>query len=202
MRAREQNGFDEDMDIVFSVRKGNIDEYERLVEKYQKRMLNVAYRMIGSYEDACEVIQDAFLSGYRNLDSFKGTSRFSTWLYSIVINLSRNRIVKIKTEHGHVQFSLDDPVETAEGSARREVASGELSVINKLEREELQRKVQDCIGRLDNEFREVIVLRDIQGFSYGEMAEMLHIAEGTVKSRLFRARDTIKDCLKKLMGEL
>ena len=190
------------MDIVLSVRKGNVDEFERLVQKYEKMALNVAYRMIGSYEDACEVVQDAFLSGYRNLDSFRGTSKFSTWLCSIIINLSKNKILKMKTENQHELYSLDDPVETEDGPIKREIASGELPVINKLERKEMQRKVQDCISGLENEFREVIVLRDIQGFSYGEMAEMLKVAEGTVKSRLFRARDAVKDCLKKVIGEL
>lgn len=202
MKGSQGSEFDEDMDIVLSVKKGNVDEFEKLVQKYQKMALNVAYRMIGSFEDACEVVQDAFLSGYRNLDSFKGTSKFSTWLCSIIINLSKNRIVKMKTESRHEQYSLDDPVETEEGQIRREVASGESSVADELEKNEIKKKVQDCIGRLDNEFREVIVLRDIQGFSYEEMAEMLKIAEGTVKSRLFRARDAVKDCLKKVMGEL
>ncbi len=202
MKSGQQSELDEDMDIVLLVRKGNVDEYEKLVEKYQKRMLNIAYRMIGSYEDACEVVQDAFLSGYRNLDSFKGTSKFSTWLCSIIINLSKNRILKIKTENKHEQYSLDDPVETDEGAIRREVASGDPSVVDTMEKNEVRKKVQDCIKGLENEFREVIVLRDIQGFSYDEMAGMLKIAEGTVKSRLFRARDAVKDCLKKIMGEL
>ncbi len=190
------------MQIVAFVRKGNIDEYEKLVAKYQKRMLNVAYRIIGNYEDACDVVQDAFLSGYRNLDGFKGTSKFSTWLCSIVINLSKNRVLKLRTEGQHEQYSLDDPVETDEGPIRREVASRDPSVVDTMEKNEARQKVQDCIKGLENDFRDVIVLRDIQGFSYDEIAEMLKIAEGTVKSRLFRARDAVKDCLKRVIGEL
>ncbi len=202
MKGREQGESDEDTDIVLSVRKGNVDEFERLVRKYQKKMFNVAYRIIGSFEDASEVVQDAFLSGYRNLESFRGTSRFSTWLCSIVINLSKNRVQKMKSESRHEQYSLDDTVETEEGSLRREVASGEPSVIDNLEREEVQKKVRDCINGLEHEYREVIVLRDMQGFSYDEVAGTLKIAEGTVKSRLFRAREALKDCLKESMGEL
>lgn len=202
MKARQQNGLDEDTDIVFSVRKGNVDEFEKLVRKYQKMAFNISYRITGSYEDACEVVQDAFLSGYCNLDGFKGTSKFSTWLFSIVINLSKNRIIKMKAESRHEQFSLDDPVETDEGPVGIELASREPSAADKLEREEVRRKVQDCIGRLEPECREVVVLRDIQGFSYEEMAGILGIAEGTVKSRLFRARDALRDCLKKVMGEI
>jgi RNA polymerase sigma-70 factor (ECF subfamily) len=202
MKGGQQSGPDEDTDIVVSVRKGNVDEFEKLVEKYQKMAFNIAYRIIGSYEDACEVVQDAFLSGYRNLDGFKGTSKFSTWLCSIVINLSKNRISKMKAENRHEQYSLDDPAETDEGPIGREGPSGEPSVLDRLEREEVRKKVQDCIRGLEHEFREVIILRDIQGFSYDEVARILNIAEGTVKSRLFRARDAVRDCLKKAMGVL
>lgn len=202
MKGREQGGFDQDMDVVLSVRKGNVDEFEKLVEKYQKTMFNTVYRMVGSYEDACEVVQDAFLSAYRNLDGFKGMSRFSTWLWSIVINLSKNRILQMKAARHHEQYSLDDPVETDEGSMARDVASDEPSVLRTLEREETRKKVQDCIDTLEPEFREVVVLRDIQGFSYDEMAGMLGIVEGTVKSRLFRARNSLKDCLKEVLERL
>jgi RNA polymerase sigma-70 factor (ECF subfamily) len=202
MKRRQQDGLREDTDIVVSVRKGNIDEFEKLVQKYQKMAFNIAYRITGSHEDACEVVQDAFLSGYRNLDGFRGTSKFSTWLCSIVINLSRNRIIKTKAENRREQFSLDDPAETVDGPIAREVSSGEPTVLDKLEREEVRKKVQDCIRALEHQFREVIVLRDIQGFSYDEVAGILNVAEGTVKSRLFRARDAVKDCLKKVMGEL
>lgn len=202
MTGREQSDPDLDMDVVISVKKGNADEFEKLVERHQKRMLNIAYRMSGSYEDACEVVQDAFLSAYRNLSDFKGTSRFSTWLCAIVVNLSKNRILQMKTAQHHEAYSLDDPVETDDGLLRREVASGEASIVEKLEREETRKRVQDCIGWLETEFREVIVLRDIQGFSYEELAGVLKIAEGTVKSRLFRARDALKDCLQKVLGEL
>jgi RNA polymerase sigma-70 factor (ECF subfamily) len=202
MNGRQKSGLDEDADIVLSVKKGNINEFEKLVQRHQKMAFNIAYRITGSYEDACEVVQDAFLSGYRNLDGFRGTSRFSTWLCSIVINLSKNRISKMRREKRHEQYSFDDPAETDDGRVVREVSSGEPSLLDKLEREEVMKRVQDCIEGLEHEFREVIVLRDIQGFSCDEVAGILNIAEGTVKSRLFRAREAIRDCLKKVMGEL
>ena len=202
MERRGQGGPDEDMGIVASVRKGDVDQFERLVVKYQKMAFNIAYRMTGSYEDAGDVVQDAFVSAYRNLHAFRGMSRFSTWLCSIVVNLSKNRLLQTKTARQHAAYSLDDPVETDDGPIAGDIASGEPSVLEKLEEEETRRRVQDCIGRLETEFREAIVLRDIQGFSYEEMAGMLGIAEGTVKSRLFRAREALKDCLKGVMGEL
>jgi len=202
MERREQSGAEEDLGIIASVRNGDVDQFERLVVRYQKMLFNIAYRMTGSYEDAGEVVQDAFLSAYRNIHTFKGVSRFSTWLCSIVINLSKNRIQQMKTAQHHEQYSLDDPVETDNGPMARDIASGEPSIVEKLEKEDVRKRVQDCIGRLETEFREIIVLRDIQGFAYEEIRDMLKIPDGTVKSRLSRARDALKDCLKKVMGEL
>ncbi len=202
MQGSEQSGPGEDIEVVASIKGGEIDQFERLVVKYQRMLFNIAYRMTGSYEDSGEVVQDAFLSAYRNLHSFKGMSRFSTWLCSIVINLSKNRIQQLRIAQHHEQYSLDDPVEADDGMISRDIASGEPSIADELEQEEVRKKVQDCIGRLDSEFREVIVMRDIQGFSYDEVSNVLKIPAGTVKSRLFRAREALKGCLKKVMGEL
>ena len=193
---------DEDAEIVSLCKKGDVDAFETLVIKHQKKMLNIAYRMVGNYEDACEVVQDAFVSAHKAIKTFEEKSRFSTWLYTIVINLSRNRLKQIKTQIHHEKFSLDDPILTDNGNIKVEPASDEPSVLEKLEKKDIRQKVQRCISSLDNEFREVLVLRDIQGFSYDEIGVMLRIEEGTVKSRLFRARDAVKNCLKKVLGGL
>jgi len=193
---------DEDYEAVSLCKKGDVDVFEVLVRKYQKKMINAAYRITGSYEDACEVVQDAFVSAYKAIKGFEGKSRFETWLYTIVINLSRNRLKQTRARQQQEAFSMDDPVETEEGSIKFEHASNELSALKRLEQREIQKKVQECIRSLDDEFREVLVLRDMQGFSYDEISSMLKIADGTVKSRLFRARDAVKNCLKKMMGNL
>ena len=193
---------DEDSEVVHRCKQGDLDGYEELVEKYQKKMLNVAYRMVGNYEDACEIVQDAFVSAYKGIKAFEGKSRFSTWLYTIVVNLSRNRLKQLKTLGRHEGLSMDDPVLTDEGSVNVEIASDDPPVDKRLEQKELQRRVQDCVRALDEEFKEVVVLRDINGFSYNEIQDMLKIPEGTVKSRLSRARETLKDCLKKVLGDL
>jgi RNA polymerase sigma-70 factor (ECF subfamily) len=165
-------------------------------------MLNIAYRMIGNYEEACEIVQDAFISAYRNLKGFKGKSKFSTWLYTIVMNLSKNRLKRLKTQLHREKFSLDNPVLTNDGQIKVEPASSEPSALDKLEKRDVQQKVQECINSLDDEFREVLILRDIQGFSYAEISDLLKAPEGTVKSRLFRAREAVKDCLKNVIGDL
>lgn len=193
---------DEDYNLVSLCKKGNVDAFEILVRKHQKRMLNIAYRMIGNYEDACEITQDAFVSAYKGIKDFKEKSRFSTWLYTIVLNLSRNRLNQLKIQSYREEFSFNDPVITDDSQINKEPASGETTILERLERRDVQQKVQGCINSLDSEFREVLILRDIHGFSYDEISNMLKIPEGTVKSRIFRARDVLRDCLKRVIGDL
>lgn len=202
MRDEQEGRHDDDIDILSRCRKGDPEAFEFLVEKYQKQVLNIAFRMTGSYEDACEVVQDAFLSAYRGLGAFRGGARFSTWLIAIVMNLSRNRIRQIHGRNYQEGISLDDPVDTDEGEMTKEAVSPLPSALEDLEKRLVQEKIQKCIRALDPDFREVIVLRDLQGFSYEEICVMLKIPGGTVKSRLSRARDTMKNCLKKILGDI
>lgn len=188
--------FDEDRESVLRCRQGDTEAFEVLVRKYQKRMLNIALRMGATYEDACEVVQDAFLSAYRNIGRFEGRSKFSTWLTAIVLNLSRNRLRQMRGvspagrpgPESREWRDADPPADA--------LPSQDPSALERLERREVQEKVQGCINALSAEFREVVVLRDIQGFSYDEIGDMLGLAEGTVKSRLFRARESLRECLK------
>jgi RNA polymerase sigma-70 factor (ECF subfamily) len=193
---------DEDNDVVSSCRKGDTAAFETLVNKYQKKMLNIAYRITGNYEDACEIVQDAFVSAYKGIKEFQGRAKFSTWLYTITVNLSRNRLKQMKTEMNQKAYSLDDPVFADEETLNFEPPSGEPTALEMLEKKDIQQKVQECINSLDSDFRAVVVLRDIQGFSYDEVSVILDVAEGTVKSRLFRAREMIKNCLQKTMRVL
>lgn len=193
---------DEDNEIVLLCKKGDLNAFETLVIKHQKKMFNIAYRIAGNYEDAGEIVQDAFLSAYKGIKNFEGKSRFSTWLYTIVVNLSKNRLKQIQTQLTRESASFDDPIPVKDGHVNTEPVSDRPFVLEELEKKEVSQKVNDCIYSLDTEFREVLVLRDIQGFSYIEISAMLKIAEGTVKSRLFRARDAMKNCLKKVLGDL
>ena len=198
----ENTRTDEDYELVSLCKKGNVEAFEDLVKKHQKRMLNIAYRMTGNFEDACEIVQDAFVSAYKGIKHFEEKAKFSTWLCTIVINLSKNRLKQLNVQSYHEVFSIDDPVLTDSSRINAEPTSDEPSILERLEREDVQQKVQGCIDLLDNKFKEVLILRDIQGFSYDEISGMLKIAEGTVKSRLFRARYALKDCLKKVIGDL
>ncbi len=193
---------DDDAGLVALSQKGDLNAFEALVRKHQKRMLNIAFRLIDDYEEACEVVQDAFVSAYKNIRTFRGESKFSTWLTSITVNLSKNRLKQVKSRRGHEAFSIDDPVQTDEGRMVIDPPSHEPSVLDRLEKRDIRNRVQDCIKTLSPDFREVLVLRDMQDFSYEEIGSMLRMREGTVKSRLFRAREMVKDCLKRIAGEL
>jgi RNA polymerase sigma-70 factor (ECF subfamily) len=193
---------DADAALVASSQQGDLSAFEALVAKHQKRMLNIAFRIVGEYDDACEVVQDAFVSAYKNIKAFRQEAKFSTWLTAITVNLSRNRLKRMKIQQARVPVSLDAPIRTDDGEVMPDPPSKEPSVLDRLEKQDVKQKVQDCIKALEPDFREVLVLRDMQDLSYDEIGAILKVAAGTVKSRLFRARESVKDCLKRTMGDL
>jgi RNA polymerase sigma-70 factor (ECF subfamily) len=192
---------DEDAALVASCLNGDLAAFETLVRKYQRRMLNVAFRITGGYEDACEVVQDAFVAAHRGLAGFRGEARFSTWLTSITANLSRNRLEQLLSRRKSEVLWLNEPLRREDGEIDGDPPSGEPSALEQLERQAVSEKVQGCIEALSPDAREVIVLRDLEEFTYEEIGVILKIREGTVKSRLSRAREAVKDCLKKFVGE-
>lgn len=187
---------------VSMCQEGNTDAFQVLVERHQKKMLNIAYRITGDYEEACETVQDAFLSAFKAIKKFRGEASFSTWLTGITMNHARNRLRKIRSISHHEGVSIDDPLETETGQIFYNPAAQEKPALEQLEKKELQAKVQECIATLADEFREVLVLRDIQEFSYDEIHDILNIPEGTIKSRLFRAREAMKNCLRHVLGDI
>jgi RNA polymerase sigma-70 factor (ECF subfamily) len=193
---------DEDEFLVRSAQQGDLRAFEALVEKYQKKMLNLAYRLLGDYEEACDAVQEAFLSAFRAVGKFRGEARFSSWLYGIVLNQARNRLKQNASRERHQALSLDDPPGPGSERLDPDPPSRESSVLAQLEKKEIEEKVQECIRQLDEGFREVLVLRDILGHSYEEIQQTLKLPDGTVKSRLFRARESVKYCLKKGFGDL
>jgi RNA polymerase sigma-70 factor (ECF subfamily) len=200
--AQNRTIADDDAGFVARCQRGETEAFSVLVRRHQKKMLNVAYRMIGDYDEACDVVQEAFLSAYRAIGKFRGDARFSSWLCGIVLNHSRGHMAQKAACSRREAGSLDDPVKSKDGSFLNEPRSREGSIVERLEKRELEAKVQECIGFLDGEQREVLVLRDIQGFSYEEIGVMLKLPEGTVKSRLFRARNALKEGLFRVLGDL
>jgi len=193
---------DEDLQYVILCQKGRTDAFEVLVERYQKKMLNIAYRMMGDYDEACDITQEAFIAAYKSIGKFKAEAKFSTWLYRIVVNLAKNRLKQLSGRKRREGFLLNDPAEIEKQEISGQPLIDESDPGVQMENRERQINVQKCITSLDEEYREVLVLRDIEGFSYEEIQDILKIPDGTVKSRLSRARNALKDCLSKVIGDL
>lgn len=202
IRVENRAIVDDDAELVTAVRKGDLRSFETLVEKYRNRMFTLVYRILGDYDDAAEVTQDAFVAAWKALKTFRGDSLFSTWLTRIAVNLSRNRLRQTRTRSSREAYSLDEPIPGCEECRHCEPPSEGPSVQEVLERQEVRKRVQECINGLEPGFREVLVLRDVEEFSYGEIGGMLGLAEGTVKSRISRAREAIRGCLKRVLGEM
>ena len=193
---------DPDAVLVASAQNGDLQAFEELVAKHQRRMVNVAYRLTGSYEDACEVVQDAFVSAYKNLAGFRRESKLSSWRTANTMNLAKNRLKRMIIRQTREPVSLDAPVRTDEGELLPDPPSKEPSALDRMEKQGATNAVRHCIQALEPDFRAVIVLRDLHDMAYEEIGAALHLAVGTVKSRLFRAREAVKECLKKALGSL
>jgi len=193
---------DDDLEYVIACQKGDTEAFSVLVERHSKKMLNIVFRMLGDYDEACDVAQEAFLAAFRSIGKFKAEAKFSTWLYRIMVNYTKNRLKQRQNLSRRESASLDDVADVPDDCRTCLAVSNEGHPGEILERRELEAQVQECISALEGEQREVVVMRDIQGFSYEEIRDILQIPDGTVKSRLSRARLALKDCLKKVMGDL
>ena len=191
-----------DHTLVAASLRGDHNAFAQLVRRHQRAMLNTAWRLLGDYDEACETVQDAFVAAWRNLAGFRQEAKFSTWLTSITLNQARNRGEQLRTRQRREGHSLDDPLPTGDGKIRVEPASMAPSVQEQLEAAAVRQQVRDCIAALPPDFREVLVLRDMEELSYDEVGSALNIQAGTVKSRLFRAREGMRECLKRAMGTL
>ena len=199
MKVEEQHTVG-DESLVAACRRGDASAFECLVLRHQRMLFNVALRMTGIHEDAADIVQDAFIAAWRKIGDYRGEARFSTWLTAIVVNLSRNRILQRAVSEKRSAYSLNAPLAYGDGEMLPDPPSMTPSVLEQLEDAELRQMVQRCIEALDQGFREVLVLRDMQEMSYEEVGTALQLRDGTVKSRLFRARDAVKDCLKRALG--
>ncbi len=200
MKNERRHTSDDDAVHVAAWRKGDLSAFEVLVGKYQKRMLNVAYRITGDYEKACEVVQDAFVAAYREIDSLRGAARFPTWLTALVVVHSRNRSMQEQAHEGAHRSPVTPGAEVA--GPPLAVAVANVSVPDQRGQDDMQRHVQACISSLVADFREVLVLRDLQQIPCSEIGAILKIREAAVKSRLFQAREMLKDCMTRAVGEL
>jgi RNA polymerase sigma-70 factor (ECF subfamily) len=181
-----------DEELVTRSKNGNLQAFEELVCRYERKIYSVAYRLMGSYDDANDLAQEAFLKAFLAINSFRGDSSFSTWLCRIVTNLCRDELRKryrISVE------SLDQKICLGDVEIKKQIPSSEPGPEEIYEKHELQQELQDLLTSLSPEFRLAVVLRDLQGFTYQEIAEQMECSVGTVKSRISRARSFLKEKL-------
>jgi len=170
--------------IVQRIIGGETEAFELLVLEYQKNVYNVALRITGNAEDAADMAQEAFIKAFNSISSFKGDSRFSVWLYRIVSNVS---VDFLRSKARRPSSSLS--IENEEGeTVELEIADESLSPEKLLETKLSSQAVRRGLDSLPEDYRQILLLREIQGLSYDEIAQILDIEIGTVKSRIFRAR--------------
>ena len=172
--------------------KGDIESFERLIEKYQVKAYNIALRMMGNEEDAKDTLQDAWIKIYKSLKKFRQDSSFYTWIYRIVTNTchdalkKRNRINQVT--------SLTDYSNSFEGEIND--IKDEVHIPERIfENKEYTQLLLESLDKLSTDHKQIIILRDVQGFSYEEISQIMACSEGTVKSRLSRARIKLKEII-------
>jgi len=178
--------------LVRLAKSGNVAAFEQLVVAYDLRIYHLAYRMLGNPEDARDMAQETFLRAYRSLGELRDEAAFPTWLFRIARNLCMD---ELRQRRRRPTVSLDEPVTSGEADLPRQMPANTPDPQRALEEQEMADAVERALASIPPEYRVAVVLRDLQGFSYEEMAAILEIPRGTVKSRLHRGRAALKALL-------
>lgn len=181
-----------EQELIKSAQAGNAVAFEQLIEEHQKRIFSIAYRIAGNYEDASDMAQEVLVKVFRNLKNFRGDSKFSTWLYRVATTTCLD---EQKKQRRHPAYSLDETLETEDGSLGVDPVDTGPTPEESMEQKAVRQAIHLAIGKLKDEHKKVILLREVQGLSYEEIAKVLNCSEGTVKSRINRARDHLKKIL-------
>ncbi len=175
--------------LIKMAQNGDGDAFNQLMDDYFKKIYNIAFRMANNADDAADMTQEIMIKLFKNISSFSGNSKFSTWVYRVATNTCLDELKKLKR---HKNFSIDKDIETDDGEYSYEVEDISPSPETLSEQKELKSIVASAIGMLNPDHKAVLVLRDIQGLSYDEIARIVKCTEGTVKSRISRARAQLK----------
>jgi RNA polymerase sigma-70 factor, ECF subfamily len=186
---------DSDQQLVERVQAGDKAAFDLLVRKYQHRVLKLVSRFVADAAEAEDVAQEAFLKAYRALASFRGDSAFYTWLYRIAINTAKNALVSNRRRPVDFDLDLQDPEQYDRHARLKEGDTPEGVLLT----EEIRGVVEKAMEQLPEDLRTAIVLRELEGLSYEEIAEAMDCPVGTVRSRIFRAREAIDKKLKPLL---
>jgi RNA polymerase sigma-70 factor (ECF subfamily) len=187
-------GRDDDQGLIDACRRGQTEAFGLLVRRYQDRLYPTVLRLTGSAEDAHDLLQETFLRAYRKLSLFQGESGFYTWVYRIAVNLALSDRRRRKSARPAVALSSRETFDPPDDPAQTDPAGP-------LERAERDARVQNALSALAPDHRAVVVLKDLDGLRYEEIAEMLNIPVGTVRSRLHRARNELRLLLHGILDE-
>ena len=179
--------------LIKKAKGGNVEAFEELVKQSQKKVFNIAYKMMDNYDDANELAQEAFIKAYQSIDKFKGDSLFSTWIYRITTNVCLDELRRRKNKK---VISLNENIKYNDEEIQQQIKDESPGPEQIFEEKESKKLINQCIESLPVDYKTVIILRDIQGFSYEEIAKILNCPEGTVKSRINRARKALRDIFK------
>jgi RNA polymerase sigma-70 factor (ECF subfamily) len=179
-------------DLVRLARQGDLNAYDELVRRYQERIYATIYHMTSNHEDANDLAQESFIKAYQALKSFKGGSSFYTWLYRIAVNKTINFLKQRKNRH---HFSLNDLDFNAENDPDLVALVSDKTPLRNVGLTELQKKLNEALHKLSEPHRMVVVLHDVQGMSHEEIADIMDCNIGTVRSRLFYARQQLQSYL-------
>jgi len=174
--------------LVRRLRDRDERAFRDIVELYQHKVFNLTYRMLGDRSEAEDLSQEVFITVFKSIDSFRGDAKFSTWLYRIAANHCKNRIKYLARRHDRDRAEYDEAVSRSTAAGAVTSPRAPLRPDVALEGVERDRQLQQAIAQLDEDHRLLIVLRDIEELSYEEIVAVTGLAEGTVKSRLHRAR--------------
>jgi len=176
-------------DIVKSASRGDIASFEQLVLMYQDKVYSLSLRLTGQAQDAEDLAQEVFVRAYRYMNSFRGDSDFGTWLHRIAVNTWLNQKRKIQPSSA---YSLDEPVYSDDGEVKREIADMSEEPESVLLSSQMSEKLHRAVESLPKDQKAVLLLREVEDYTYEEIAGMMDCSVGTVKSRLSRARDALR----------
>ena len=185
-------------ELVCKAQSGDRKAFEQLVLKYQPRLYTLSYKLAGNYTDAQDLAQEAFIKAYKGLGNFRGEAEFGTWLYRIAVNIWLN---EKRRREKNVTYSLDEPLMTADGEITREIPDSTGDPLEILQTKEFRGLVASALNEITKEHKTVLVLREIEGFSYDEIAAIIECSIGTVRSRLNRAREALRKKIEVLARE-
>jgi RNA polymerase sigma-70 factor (ECF subfamily) len=186
-------------EVIESCKAGNEKAFREIVLHSQRKVFNIAYRMLGNKEEAKDLAQEVFLSVYASIKDLREEAKFEAWLTQITINHCRNRWKYLERRKYFKSESLDDPIETQDGEIPRPIYDPSDNPETLYEKRMIQEAIQRGLLKLKKEQREMIVLRDLQGISYEEIGELFQLPIGTVKSKLHRARMDLKRILERVL---